>query len=59
MPYSEPPTIHLEPLEHAPQDIVIYDRATRRMVCLSNSGIWVGLLRRRAPGPIRSAAVTS
>jgi hypothetical protein len=51
MPYSEPPIIHLEPLEHAPQDVVIYDRTARRWtVRLSNSGQWVGLVRGPTPG---------
>jgi hypothetical protein len=54
MPYSEPPIIHLSPLEYAPEDVVIFDRGARRWaVRLSNTGQWVGLLRGASPGSPR------
>jgi hypothetical protein len=46
MAASEPPTIHLEPLETSPEQIVVFDRTARRWtVRLSNTGLWVGLPR--------------
>jgi hypothetical protein len=51
MPYSEPPIIYLEPLEHSPSDVVIFDRVARRWtVRLSRTGVWVGLIRGPSPG---------
>ena len=54
MTSSGPPTIHLEPLETQPDQIVVFDRTARRWVIrLSNTGQWVGLLRGASPGSPR------